>query len=342
MSRDTDSTSPMSPDTGSRTAWLVVSSQHVLAVAPPRAEGHRLGALVAGEPRRGRAHRFEIVGMTELEYRHANEIVRRIAEHRDADLRRVENGAGRRLPAQHVGRMVGEKAVALFALAQRDLGHLPFGDVACDGEQRRHRAVALLDVHVLADPQLAAVDRDDREFPVRDGNSLEHLLLVERDALLVMIASHELEIHSARDPGFVLAPHEPRRDRVRVEEDAVRVDAIDRVAGALDELMEARLTLRERVVDLPTFGDVARRDRDAVVDADDLVSQPAHVAGVVLEAQFVLERLAGLDHLHELVEQPALANRRQHLAHASDRSGRRDRDPASARRVRSARRCESR
>ena len=46
----------------------------VLAVAPPRAEGHRLRALVAGKPRRRRAHRLEIVGMTELEYRHADEI----------------------------------------------------------------------------------------------------------------------------------------------------------------------------------------------------------------------------------------------------------------------------
>ena len=44
-----------------------------------------------------------------------------------------------------------------------------------------------------------------------------------------------------------------RRDAIgiRVDEDAVRVDAIDRVARALDELTEARLALGERLLDLP-------------------------------------------------------------------------------------------
>ena len=99
-------------------------------------------------------------------------------------------------------------------------------------------------MHVLADPQLATVERDRRELPVGDRNALGHLLLVQRDALLVIVAANELQIHPAHDAAVVgAAAEQARRDRVRVDEHAVRIDAIDPVAGAFDELTEARLAL---------------------------------------------------------------------------------------------------
>ena len=59
----------------------------------------------------------------------------------------------------------------------------------------------------------------------------------------------------------------------------------------------------ERFLDVPALGDVARRDRDAIVDADGLVADPALLAAFVLDLHLVLERFAGLDDLGELVEQ---------------------------------------
>ena len=97
--------------------------------------------------------------MTVLEHRVADELSDRVAQQREADRRRVDDRAVGAVARQHVRGMLGEKAIARLALAQRDLGAFSLGDVARDGEERRHPAVALLDVDVLADPQLAAVER---------------------------------------------------------------------------------------------------------------------------------------------------------------------------------------
>jgi hypothetical protein len=271
--------------------------------------------LVARQPRRSGAHGFQILGMTELEYRRSDEIARGISEHRRADRRGVDDGPRRRLTAQHVRRVVGEETISLLALAERDLGDLALRDVACDGEERGDLAVPLFDVNVLADPEVAPVGGEDRKFPVRDGDPLGDLSLVQGNALLVIIAPNELQIHVADDALVVgTAPHQPRYGWIRVQEDAVGVDPVDRVARALDQLMKARLALGERVLDLLALRDVPRGDREAVIHAHHLMADPANVAGIVLVSNLVLDRLSRLHDLDELLEQPSVTNRWQHLA----------------------------
>src|SRR5579884_501206 len=172
--------------------------------------------------------------------------------------------------------------------------------LARNGEERRHPTVALLDVHVLPDPQLAPVDGDGGKFPVRDGDAVGDLFLVERDALRMVVAAHEVEIHPADDPRLVgLEAEQARRDRVGVGEDAVSVDAVDAVARALDEHAISRLALGERVGDLLALRDVARHHGHTVLDAYDLVPEPSGIPRPILDLELFLERLPGLDDAHD-------------------------------------------
>ncbi len=95
----------------------------------------------------------------------------------------------------------------------------------------------------------------------------------------------------------------------------MRVDAVDTVARALDEMAEPGFALEQRLLDVPALGDVARRDRDAILDAHGLMADPPLLAALVLDLHIVVERLAGLDDLDELREKSAVAERREHLAH---------------------------
>src|SRR5262249_576471 len=141
--------------------------------------------------------------MAKLEHRVAHELPGSVAEQREADGRRVDDGAVGAVARQHIRRVVGEKPVPRLALAQRDLGALSLRDVARHGEERRHPAVALFDVHVLPDPELATIDADGGKFPVRDWNPLGHLPLVESDALLMVVAPNELEVHATDDTAVI-------------------------------------------------------------------------------------------------------------------------------------------
>ena len=95
----------------------------VVAVAPAHAIRQRLDALVAEQARASpRASTSRSSGWQYSKIDMPDEIGGGVAEQREAHRRRVEDRAVRRLARQHVRRMLGEKAIALLALAQRDLG----------------------------------------------------------------------------------------------------------------------------------------------------------------------------------------------------------------------------
>ena len=223
-----------------------------MAVSAPDPVGQRLDALMAEQSRARRAHRLEVIGMAALEYGRPDEVCSVIAEEGETHRRRVENRAIGGLSRQHVRRVLGEKPMPLFAFAERELRVFSLGDVAGDGEERGHFPVALLDVHVLANPQLAAVERDRRKFPVGHRDAVSHLPLVERDTLVVIIAPDKLQVDPADDTRLARRkPEEPRRDRICIGEHPARVDPVDAIARALDKVPKARFGLEQRSLHMP-------------------------------------------------------------------------------------------